>query len=235
MNIADQNLSESGSNMKRAIIAGSTGLVGSELLKLLLADGRYAEIYVPGRRDPGVNDARVKFITCHFDDFSRLPTSGIDEVYCALGTTIKKAGSQAAFRAVDFDAVFHLAQWAAQTGVGCFVVISSLGAKADSGNFYLRTKGEMEQVLRGIGLQMLVIVRPSLLLGNRTEVRFGERLGEWVMKPLARLLTGRLRKYRPIAARHVAMGMKHLAENNMLNVCVAESDQLQLLANGYLK
>jgi len=222
-----------GGAIKRAVVAGATGLVGRELLQLLLDDGRYAEIHVPGRRSPQVDDDRVRFHACDFEDFSFLPTVGVDEVYCALGTTIGKAGSQDAFRQVDFDAVVNLARWAAHVDAGRFVVVSSLGADVRSGNFYLRTKGQMERALKQCGLNSLIIVRPSLLMGQRGEFRLGERLGAWLMRPLSVLMIGRFKKYRPIAAADVAKAMKRLAESKFGDVYVEESDQLQLLANGY--
>ncbi len=214
--------------IKKAVVAGATGLIGSHLLKLLLADGRYAEIHVPGRRSPQTNDARVVFHQCDFNDFSTLPVIGIDEVYCALGTTIRKAGSQEAFRAVDFDAVVNLAQWAAQVQAGRFVVVSSIGANAESGNFYLRTKGQMERALKNARLNSLIIVRPSMLIGHRNEIRVAEKLGEWMMKPLGWLLIGKLKKYRPIEALQVAVAMKSLAESKIGDTYIVESDQLKI-------
>lgn len=214
--------------IKKAVVAGATGLIGRHLLKLLLADGRYAEIHVPGRRSPPINDARVVFHQCDFNDFSTLPVIGIDEVYCALGTTIRKAGSQEAFRTVDFDAVVNLAQWAAQVQAGRFVVVSSIGANAESGNFYLRTKGQMERALKNARLNSLIIVRPSMLIGHRNEIRVAEKLGEWLMKPLGWLLIGKLKKYRPIEALQVAVAMKSLAESKIGDTYIVESDQLKM-------
>ena len=218
--------------IKTAVIAGVTGLVGSNLLSLLLADNQYSVIHTPGRRDSGIKDKRVVYHQCDFNDFDTLPRQGVDEVYCALGTTIGKAGSQQAFRAVDFDAVVNLARWSAQAGVKRFVVISSLGANAGSRNFYQRTKGQMEQTLKQLGLNSLIIVRPSLLIGSRKEVRRAEKIGEVVMKVINPLLCGGLRKYRSILASDVAIAMKELAQSKFGDLYVIESDQLQVIANG---
>lgn len=225
---SEPNDSTSNYPIKKAIVAGSTGLIGSHLLDLLQADGRYAEIHVPGRRSPLITDARVVFHSCDFNDFSTLPVIGIDEVYCALGTTIRKAGSQEAFRAVDFDAVVNLAQWAAQVGAGRFVVVSSIGANAESGNFYLRTKGQMERALKNMHLNSLIIVRPSMLIGHRNEIRVAEKLSEWLMKPFEWLLVGKLKKYRAIKASQVAVAMKSLAESKIGDTYIVESDQLNM-------
>ncbi|GAO27742.1 NAD(P)H-binding protein [Geofilum rubicundum] len=189
---------------KKALIAGSTGLVGNEILQQLLSDPQYTEIHVPGRRAPEVSDPRVIFHPTDFMQLDDLPPKGINEVYCALGTTIKKAGSKEQFRQVDFDAVVNLARWAAAADVDHFVVVSSIGAHPKSGTFYLRTKGQMEQVLKTCRLNNLTIVRPALLLGQRQEFRLGETISTWFMKPLQFLLAGPLKKYRPIEAAQVA-------------------------------
>lgn len=211
---------------KSALLAGATGLVGNQLLQLLLQNYTYHTIWVPGRRAPEVKDDRVKFIACDFSDFSAFPKEGTTEVFCTLGTTIKKAGSQEKFRAVDFEAVVNLARWAAQTGTAHFVVVSSIGAQPKARNFYLRTKGQMEQVLKTCGLQNLSIVRPALLLGTRSEFRLGEKLGEWLMQPLRFLLVGPLKKYRPIKAARVARAMLHLAQNRIGDTFIVENQDL---------
>jgi uncharacterized protein YbjT (DUF2867 family) len=211
---------------KKALIAGSTGLVGNEILQLLLSDPRYIEIHVPGRRAPEVSDPRVIFHPTDFSLLDDLPQKGINEVYCALGTTIKKAGSKEQFRLIDFDAVVNLARWAAAAEVNHFVVVSSIGAHPKSSTFYLRTKGQMEQVLKTCRLKNLTIVRPSLLLGNREEFRLGEKISAWLMKPLDFLMQGPLKKYRPIEATQVAKAMIHLAKTKLGDTFVVENERL---------
>lgn len=211
---------------KKALIAGSTGLVGNEILQLLLSNPHYVEIHVPGRRPPEVSDPRVIFHTTDFMQLDDLSIKGIHEVYCALGTTIKKAGSQEKFRQIDFEAVVNLARWAAAAEVDHFVVVSSIGAHPKSRTFYLRTKGQMEQVLKTCRLNNLTIIRPALLLGQRKEFRLGERISAWLMKPLRFFMAGPLKKYRPIEAAQVAKAMVHLSKNNIGDTYVVENKQL---------
>jgi uncharacterized protein YbjT (DUF2867 family) len=214
-------------NTKQALIAGATGLVGSHLLQQLLNNPGYSKIHLAGRRAPNISDPKIIFHPCDFDDFDSLPGSDIQEVFCALGTTIKKAGTKEKFRDVDFDAVVNLARWAALIGCNHFVVVSSLGANPRSRNFYLRTKGQMEQVLKNCHLQNLSIVRPSLLMGKRNDFRLAEKMGEWFMKPLGFMLKGKLAKYRPIEAQQLAQAMINLAQNRIGDTFIVEGDGLR--------
>ncbi len=130
---------------------------------------------------------------------------------CCLGTTIKTAGSQAAFRAVDYEAVIAFARLAKRVGVQHFIVVSAVGASSTSASFYSRVKGEMEAALQAMNFATLSIVQPSLLLGERAEQRLGERIGQVVSLPLAPLLMGPLSPYRPIHGADVAKAMATLA------------------------
>jgi len=188
------------------MVAGATGLVGREVLAALSTDRRYRAIHVVGRRAPQHRHPRVVF---HEVDFTRLPAlPKADDVVIALGTTIKVAGSQAAFRAVDHDAVLALARQARAAGATRLAVVSAMGANAGSRIFYNRVKGETEDALRQLGYETLVIARPSLLVGDRAAlgqpVRRGEQIGEWVMALLAPLTPAH---YRAIAASRVAAAM----------------------------
>jgi uncharacterized protein YbjT (DUF2867 family) len=187
--------------LRHAVIAGATGLVGSELLPMLLASQRYAQVQVLVRRPaPGLpDDPRLVVQVVDFQSLPALPP--VDDVFIALGTTIKVAGSQAAFRAVDFDAVLNTAKAARAAGATRLGVVSALGANAASGVFYNRVKGEMEAAVGALGFDSVVIVQPSLLLGDRTALGQPVRAGEvWG----ARLLGWLPRSVRPIAARQVA-------------------------------
>lgn len=188
------------------MVAGATGLVGREVLAALSADRRYRAIHVVGRRAPETRDAHVLF---HAVDFTRLPAfPRVDDVVIALGTTIKVAGSQAAFRAIDHDAVLAMARHAHAAGATRMAIVSAMGANADSRIFYNRIKGETEVALRQLGYETLVIARPALLLGDRTALgqppRLGERIGEMGMALFASLTPA---NYRPIAASSVAAAM----------------------------
>jgi uncharacterized protein YbjT (DUF2867 family) len=182
-----------------ALLAGSTGLVGRALLPLLLASPRYAQVHALVRRSGLPSQARLQI---HQVDFQALPAlPPVDDVFIALGTTIKVAGSQAAFRQVDFDAVVNTARAAHAAGATRLAVVSALGADAHSRVFYNRVKGEMQEAVAALGYQSVVIVQPSLLLGDRSALGQPVRAGEvWG----GRLLGWLPRSVRPIAASQVA-------------------------------
>ena len=163
--------------MARAvIIAGATGLVGREILAGLLADPAVTAVHSLGRRKPAVQHPKL---TAHVVDFAALPAlPPADEVYLALGTTIKVAGSQAAFRAVDHDANLAVATAALAAGTKRAGLVSAMGADAGSKVFYSRVKGELEEALAKLPFEGLVIARPSLLAGNREELGQPVRRGE---------------------------------------------------------
>lgn len=194
--------------MGTALIAGAGGLVGAELLRRLLAAEEYDRVIALGRRRLEVAHPKLVQVVA---DFAALEQVAADlrcsDAYCRLGTTIKAAGSQAAFRAVDHAAVLAFA-WAAQrAGAQRFFVVSALGADAGSRVFYNRVKGETEDALQVLGFATLAVFRPSLLLGRRAQARSGERALAallWLAEPL---LLGRLRKYRAIPAEVVARAM----------------------------
>ena len=160
--------------VKRTVaLAGATGLVGRSILEGLLADPSVQAVHVLGRRNPRVAHARI---TGHIVDFAALPPlPPVDEVYLALGTTIKVAGSQAAFRAIDFDANLAVARAALAAGARRCGLISAMGANAKSRVFYNRVKGELEEALAQLPFKGLVIARPSLLVGNRASLGQPER------------------------------------------------------------
>ena len=191
---------------RAALLAGATGLIGSFLLERLLASDAYTRVAVWARRDLGKQHPKLK---CEVVDFERLHERRVEaeDVFCCLGTTIKKAGSQAAFRQVDYDYPVALAIAAAGGGARRLLVVSALGANPDSNIFYNRVKGEMEIAVRAAGVPTTIFFRPSLLSGPRAEVRRGERIGEAIGKVLGPLLG----KYRPIHADLVAQAMLRAA------------------------
>jgi uncharacterized protein YbjT (DUF2867 family) len=164
-----------------------------------------------------------------FDSLGSGPFPAADVVFCALGTTIGKAGSEEAFRKVDLEAVLALARAASGAGARQFLVVSSLGADPKSKAFYSRVKGEMERRLRGIAFEGTQVFRPSLLLGARVEFRLGERLAASVAAPVGFLLAGPLAKYRPIEAETVAAAMLRVARGAPAGFNVYESDEIRRL------
>lgn len=213
---------------RTALLAGGTGLTGGHLLSLLLADSRYTRVHALVRKSGLPSHPRLQETVLDYDHPTAL--SAIDDVFCCLGTTIKKAGSQAAFRKVDFDYVVNLAHLARKSGAKRFLVISSLGANAHSSVFYSRIKGEMENALRDIGFEELHIFQPSLLLGNRHESRLAERAGVAASGVIAPFMFGPMRKYRPVEAQTVATAMLKAAWANRRGNNVYASDRIVELA-----
>jgi uncharacterized protein YbjT (DUF2867 family) len=216
--------------MKTAIIIGSTGLIGSHLLAILTQDRRYEKIYSISRKPPAQMPATAIHIP--FDDGNYAIPPACDVAFCCLGTTMKKAGSKAAFVKVDLELVAAFAQKTKNAGVNRLAVVSSIGADAGSSNFYLKTKGQAEAQVKKAGFERLVIVRPSLLLGNRQEKRLGEDIGKFLYSAFSFAFVGPLRKYRGIHAAEVAKAMIALAENGTGTV-IAQSDVLPGMSKAY--
>ena len=191
---------------RTVIIAGATGLVGKCMLEGLLADPTVAAVHSLGRRRPAHEHPKL---TSHIVDFTALPVlPRADEVYLALGTTIKVAGSQTAFRAVDHDANLAVAKAALAAGASRAGLVSAMGADANSKVFYSRVKGDLENALSQLPFQGLVIARPSMLVGNREALgqpnRRGEELASAIGKVLGVLIPA---NYKPIEASDVAKAL----------------------------
>ncbi|WP_293199193.1 oxidoreductase [Paenibacillus sp.] len=197
----------------KAMIIGATGLVGGHLVHSLLEHPAYSEVRILVRRRLHLEHPKLKQ---HVVDWEQLELQGhlfegIDDLYCCLGTTIKKAGSQDKFREVDYHYPVRAAMLAKQHGVEQMLVISSMGANAGSRVFYSRTKGEMEDAITNVGFRALHIFRPSLILGERGEKRPGEQFAAQIMTFLDRWMKGRLDKYRAIHALTIAQAMRNIA------------------------
>ncbi|MET0981790.1 MAG: nucleoside-diphosphate sugar epimerase [Telluria sp.] len=191
---------------RRVLLAGATGLVGGEILRGLLADDTVAVVHVLARRPLATSHPKLQAQVVDFTALPSLPP--LDEAYLALGTTIKVAGSQAAFRAVDFDASLAVARAALAAGARRLGLVSAMGADAQSRVFYNRVKGELEEAVKELGFEALVIARPSLLLGDRGALGQPARPGEHIGSVLARLLKPVIpAHYRPIRALHVARAL----------------------------
>ena len=189
------------------MVAGATGLVGREVLAALLADDSCIAVHALGRKAP---DTQHPKLTAHVVDFARLPAKlpRVDEAYITLGTTIKVAGSQAAFRAVDLDAVLAVAKAALAAGATRLGVVTAMGADAHSRIFYNQIKGEAEDGLRALGFHSLVIARPSMISGDRAALGQPGRSGEHFAKPLMSLFKPLIpANYRAVAARDVALSL----------------------------
>jgi len=191
---------------RTVVIAGATGLVGRELLAGLLGDPTVVAVHSLGRRASSLQHPKL---TAHVVDFAALPALPVaDEVYLALGTTIKVAGSQAAFRAIDYDANLAVATAALAAGVRKLGLVSAMGADANSKVFYSRVKGELEAALAQMPFAGLVIARPSMLVGNRETLGQPIRRGEVWAFALGQALGFLIpENYRPIAAADVARAL----------------------------
>jgi uncharacterized protein YbjT (DUF2867 family) len=214
---------------KQALLAGATGLVGGQLLTRLLAHPAYSRVEVLVRRELPVRNPKLVQRVVDFEHLEAVSGISADDVFCCLGTTIRKAGSQQAFRRVDHDYPLALAGLAKAAGAQQFLMVSALGADARSSVFYSRVKGETERDIAATGLTKVVFMRPSLLRGERQEVRTGERVGSVVGWLIAPLLIGPLRKYLPIDADHVAAAMVYAA-NHDFRPGPVESDEIETLA-----
>lgn len=193
---------------RTALIAGASGLVGGFLLKRLLASPAYAKVVSVCRRKSGIADPKLVEIVADFDRLDEaLAGIGADDAFCTLGTTIRKAGSQDAFRRVDHDYVLAFARAARAAGAKRFLVVTAVGSSARSGIFYSRVKGEVEEALSALPFETLHIFRPGLILGERGERRPAEAAMMAAMPLLNSLLAGPLAVYRGISADTIAAAM----------------------------
>ena len=197
---------------RSALLAGATGLVGGHVLEQLLADETWSRVVTVGRRPIAQRHDKLEQRILDLgalDAVGDLPHA--DDVFCCLGTTIKQAGSQAAFRRVDHDFVLSLANAGLRTGATQFLLVSAIGADPEARVFYSRVKGEVESAVRALPYRAVQIFRPGLLLGHRSQPRFGERVAMVIMPIVHPLLIGRLRRYHSIQARDVARAMVRIA------------------------
>lgn len=214
---------------RHAVVAGATGLVGGHLLRGLVARSEYGDVTALARRPGGFAHDKLSWRKV---DFGALPEFAAGDVFCALGTTLKRAGSPSAFRQVDEEFVVKLAEAALRAGCPRFLLVSAVNADPNSSVFYNRVKGVAEARVSALGLPSVCIFRPSLLLGRRDERRSAESAAAVAARALGPLLRGRLRKYRPIGAELVARAMLEVALEPApaSGVRIFESDQIASLA-----
>ena len=215
----------------RAWIAGATGLTGSALLTILLREPEFDRVVAFVRRPLAIVDPKLTEAAADFAHLREGNPGFVDAAFCCLGTTIKIAGSEAAFRQVDHDYVVAFAAAAKAHGATYFGVISSVGANAGSRAFYSRVKGETERDLQQMGFPSLAIYRPSILVGSRQEARSAERIGIIVMQAASPLMLGALKKYRPIRVTTVASAVLKESLLAKPGVEIYESDRIQELGS----
>ena len=212
---------------KKAIVVGASGLIGSELLKVLLADDQYDRVVALVRKPLQLVHTKLDQIAIDFDklnEYAHLIDG--DVLFCALGSTKKKTPDLVKYRKIDHDYPLHLARIAVDQGIKQYHLISSIGANKDSSNFYTKMKGETEADIKASGLEGLIIYRPSLLTGDRKEKRFAEGLMQSISKLINPLLVGSIKKYRSIEAKTVAVAMVKLSKTEIKGIYVYESDDI---------
>ena len=217
---------------KQALIFGATGAVGGELLELCLDEPRYSQVAVVARRPARLHHPKLRWIESAFDaldDLPPVPGLADGDAFCCLGTTIKAAGSEAAFRRVDYDFVVNSARYARECGVTHFSLVTAVGANPGSGIFYNRTKGEVEDAIVAEGFPSLHIFRPSLLTGTRAEFRLKEEVGKWAMFAMTPIFQGRYRRYKPVEISRLARAMIVTANQDRMTGAhrVYESEEIQ--------
>ena len=196
-----------------SLVIGSTGLIGKKLIFELAK--KDSEVIAIARRSISNLPENVSLLEINFDDFlesGSLPSC--DHIYICLGTTIKKAGSQSEFKKVDFDYCVSFAKKAREAGATKISLVSSVGANPFAKNFYLKTKGEVEEEIKKIDFQYINIFRPSLLLGRREENRFLEKIGQKLSSFINLFLIGSFRKYRSIKASNIAYCMANYQQSS---------------------
>ena len=212
----------------KAVILGSTGLIGSSLLKLLISSTEYTHITSFVRKKSDIIPSKLKEINTDFSDLSKYKTEfECDSVFITLGTTIKKAGSPEKFREVDYTFVLEAGKLAKESNSKALLMVTSMGADPNSSVFYSRVKGEIERDTKSLGLNSLLIFQPSLLLGNRNEFRLGEKIGEFVGNLFSFAFVGGLEKYKPISADVVAESMFKLSLSPPSGTKILESDEIE--------
>ena len=215
---------------KTAIILGASGLTGSILMNKLLTDDRYDIIKIFSRKSLSNHNPKIIEKTCNLFELEELIDDfKADEVYCCIGTTAKKTPDKKVYKRIDYGIPVSAAKLCEENGINTFLVVSSLGADFNSSIFYNRTKGEMERDVNKANIANTYILRPSIILGNRSEKRMGESIGVTVIKFLKFFLIGKLKKYRAIDAEKIAQAMIELA-NAKPDINIIESDTIQKIA-----
>jgi uncharacterized protein YbjT (DUF2867 family) len=217
---------------KTAIIAGATGLIGKELVDLLLDDEDYTKVIVLVRKKIPLEHPKLEQRIVDYDKLEALAGEELRNsyVYCVLGSTMKKAGSKEAFRKVDYEYPLSLGRLSAKEGAAQYIIVTAMGASTQSAFFYNRVKGQIEAALEALGLSALHIFRPSLLLGDREERRPGEKIASLIATTVPFIWVGPLAPYKPIHVKTVARAMIKVSRHNEKGVHLYESVEIPRLA-----
>lgn len=213
---------------KKALVLGATGLIGSHLVEILIHNPIYDVIRILTRKPLEIDHPQLEQHIIDFDQLDQYQELfQVDEVYCCLGATLKKAKTKENFYKVDYHYPLQAAKIALEQGCIQYLIVTSMGADPNSIIFYSKVKGEIEQSLKELGYPMLHIFRPSLLLGEREEFRFGEKTAEFLSRFTSFLLQGTFRKYHPIEAKTVAQAMSKIAGLELTGTHIYESDEIE--------
>ncbi len=213
-----------------AVVLGATGFIGKHLVDELKNDSAFSKVRLLVRRPVNYNDPKIEEVVTDFsnpDDFKTRLGNG-DALFCCIGTTMKQVnGDKDAYRKIDFDIPVNAAKFAKQAGFSQYLLVSSVGAGKDAGNFYLQLKGEVEDAIKDLGINSFHVFRPSMLMGERKEFRLGEWLGKGLMKVVSPLLLGKYKKYRGISGDAVAKAMVRAANSNKTGTFYYEYEKIK--------
>ena len=212
--------------MKTAIVFGSSGLVGQHLVQQLIQNNTYQKIKLFVRKNPNLVNSKIEIIETKFDNFELLsPKIKGDDCFFCIGTTKKNSPDKSEYKKIELDLPKRIANLAKQNDIQSFIFVSSGYANSKSSGDYLRFKGLVEEELISLKFNVLGILRPSFLLGNRKEKRIGEKIGIFIFKILSPLMMGPLKRMKPIHVKLVANAMIKIAQLNLRQV-IFESDEI---------
>lgn len=216
---------------RTALLIGATGLTGEQALNDLLNSATYSKVIAVVRKPLSLHHPKLESLVVDFENLEKYKAQlKADDVYCAIGTTIGKAGSKEAFKKVDYDYPLQIAEIALWNGARRFILVSSAGADAKSMIFYSRTKGELEEALKNLKYEALIIFRPSILLGDRKEQRTGEEIGRFVAEKLSFLFAGPLKAYKGTPVDMLAAVMVKLGSGTVKGIRIIENAEIFELA-----
>jgi uncharacterized protein YbjT (DUF2867 family) len=219
-----------GTMKKKAIVVGATGLIGGFCLQELLKNSQYGQVLVLVRKPLDVKHPKLKQLVVDFNHLEKFSKQlKADDIYCCLGTTRKKSPTPEAYRKIDFEYAFKLARITSQNKADKFLTVSSVGADSSSSYFYLKTKGEVEDVVSSLSFKAVHIFRPSFILGesDRKERRPMEAVLEVFLKLLSFLFIGPIRKYKPMTGKIIARAMMNAANNKLQGVHIWEAKMIE--------
>ena len=219
--------------MKTALIFGSSGLVGNQLLDIIVQNNNFKHIKLFVRSVLKNNNSKVETFQTDFINLEKHKDSIVgDDCFFCIGTTRKDTPDKNEYRRIEYNIPINVARIAKSNLVESFVYVSSMGANSSSSSFYLKNKGQVEKELNNLNFPKLAVIRPSLLLGKRTRHRLGESIAQYVTQKLSSFFLGNLKKYKPIQAQYVAKAMVAIAQNNYQKT-ICESNQLEEIGKKY--